>query len=88
MATGAVVFDIGGVLEITPPTGWEQRWARELGLPVEELEQRITSIWSPGEVGAVSPARIEEQTAEALGLDEPQLQRLSWASVEMAPSGM
>lgn len=33
VATGAVVFDIGGVLEITPPTGWEQRWARELGLP-------------------------------------------------------
>ena len=31
MAIEAVLFDIGGVLEYTPPTGWEQRWATELG---------------------------------------------------------
>jgi hypothetical protein len=30
VAIGAVVFDIGGVLELTPPSGWQQRWAREL----------------------------------------------------------
>jgi hypothetical protein len=39
-----VVFDIGGVLEITPKTGWERWWARELGLPLDEFEQRIASL--------------------------------------------
>jgi hypothetical protein len=32
----AVVFDIGGVLEITPDTGWRDRWADQLGMSVEE----------------------------------------------------
>jgi HAD superfamily hydrolase (TIGR01509 family) len=77
VAIGAVVFDIGGVLEITPPTGWRQRWARELDLPVDELEQRVAPLWIPGQVRAVSPAVIEQQTAEALGLDSLQVQRLT-----------
>jgi hypothetical protein len=28
----AVVFDIGGVLELTPPTGYRERWEKSLGL--------------------------------------------------------
>jgi hypothetical protein len=82
VAIGAVVFDIGGVLEITPPTGWQQRWADELALSVDELEQRIGSLWGPGEIGAASLTVIERQTADALGLESQQLQRLTddiWA---------
>jgi hypothetical protein len=33
MVVGAVVFDIGGVLEITPDLGVAQRWEARLGLP-------------------------------------------------------
>jgi putative hydrolase of the HAD superfamily len=33
----AVIFDIGGVLEVTPPTGWQERWATRLGLETSEL---------------------------------------------------
>jgi hypothetical protein len=40
VAIGAVIFDIGGVLEITPRTGWEQRWAMRLGLDVAQLRER------------------------------------------------
>jgi hypothetical protein len=91
VAIGAVVFDIGGVLEITPPTGWEQRWAHELGLPVDELERRIASLWRPGELGTASPARIEQLTAETLGLDARQLKRLTddiWAEpAHLRPAG-
>lgn len=32
MPIEAVIFDIGGVLEVTPPTGWLERWASRLGL--------------------------------------------------------
>ena len=30
----ALVLDLGGVLEDTPATGWEQAWERRLGLEV------------------------------------------------------
>jgi len=41
MAIEAVLFDIGGVLEETPRTGWEQRWADQLGMSIEEFERRF-----------------------------------------------
>jgi epoxide hydrolase-like predicted phosphatase len=73
----AAVFDIGGVLEVTPATGWEQRWAEELGLSRSDFARRLGPLWHPGETGAVSLAEIEQQTAERFGLDERQLQRLT-----------
>jgi hypothetical protein len=33
----AVVFDIGGVLEFTPPLGMAEKWADQLGLAPGEL---------------------------------------------------
>src|ERR1700691_1234877 len=51
MAIEAVLFDIGGVLECTPRTGWEQRWATELGLSIEEVERRLAPVGRPGALG-------------------------------------
>jgi putative hydrolase of the HAD superfamily len=78
----AVVFDIGGVLEITPATGWERRWAGELGLRGEDFARRLGPLWRPGELGHDSLQAIEDQTAEEFGLDRGQLSRLTadiWA---------
>jgi epoxide hydrolase-like predicted phosphatase len=78
----AVVFDIGGVLELTPRTGWERRWASELDVPLEAFEQRMRELWTPGQVGTGPLAAIEHQTAEAFGLHPAQLDRLTqdiWA---------
>jgi putative hydrolase of the HAD superfamily len=72
----AVIFDIGGVLEMTPRTGWEERWAARLGMAQAELVSRLDPIWSQGEIGAVTLGEIERQTAEALALDEPALHDL------------
>jgi epoxide hydrolase-like predicted phosphatase len=76
LSFAAVIFDIGGVLEITPPTGWERRWAGELGLTVDDLEQRLVPRWTPGETGGKTLELIERETAEVLGLDDGQLRRL------------
>jgi epoxide hydrolase-like predicted phosphatase len=76
MSIRAVVFDIGGVLELTPRTGWEHRWASELDLPLDEFERRIDSLWAPGQIGGSPLAVIERRTAEALSLDAAQLDRL------------
>jgi HAD superfamily hydrolase (TIGR01509 family) len=82
MAIGAVVFDIGGVLELASPTGWERRWAEELGMSCEELQDRLGPLWRPGALGQKSLKAVELQTAEEFGLDRDQLGRLTdeiWA---------
>jgi epoxide hydrolase-like predicted phosphatase len=82
VAVDAVVFDIGGVLELTPATGWESRWADELKLSREEFDRRLGRLWRPGELGHKSLTAIEDQTARVLELERDQLARLTadiWA---------
>ena len=73
MEIRAVFFDIGGVLERNPRTGWQQSWATALGIERPELERRLDPIWSAGSIGAITLEQVEQRTAEALGLDESQL---------------
>jgi putative hydrolase of the HAD superfamily len=78
----AVVFDIGGVLEINPATGWQSRWAIRLDLEPQEFEQRLDSIWTSGSIGAATLEQIETRTADALDLDRANLAALmndAWA---------
>jgi epoxide hydrolase-like predicted phosphatase len=76
VAIRAVIFDIGGVLELNPRTGWEQRWATRLGLDVTRLLDRIQPIWRQGDIGALDLTEVEHQTAAELMLDEPTLRAL------------
>jgi putative hydrolase of the HAD superfamily len=62
----AVVFDIGGVLEINPRTHWAERWSARLGLDVAGL---LEPVWRRGDVGAVTLEEVERETARLLGLD-------------------
>ena len=64
-----MIFDIGDVLERNPRTGWQKTWAERLHIQVHEFEKRLEPIWDPGSVGAATLAEIEEQTADALGVD-------------------
>jgi epoxide hydrolase-like predicted phosphatase len=73
MTIQAVVFDIGGVLEITPDLGWGPAWESRLGLAPGELGQRMADAWRGGEVGTVSEAEVHQAARERLGLDEGQL---------------
>jgi epoxide hydrolase-like predicted phosphatase len=73
MTIQAVVFDIGGVLEITPDLGWAPAWESRLGLPAGEIGERMADAWRGGEIGAVSEAEVHQAARERLGLDEGQL---------------
>jgi epoxide hydrolase-like predicted phosphatase len=75
VAIEAVLFDIGGVLEDTPRTGWERRWADELGMSLEEFERRLKPVGRPGSVGAITLHGAERRIASVFGLDEPSLER-------------
>ena len=73
MAIRAVVFDIGGVLEFTPRTGWHTRWEEQLGLASGQMDALLWEVWKAGNVGRLSLAEVEQRIAEILGLDEAQL---------------
>jgi putative hydrolase of the HAD superfamily len=64
-----VILDIGGVLEITPDTGWVQRWEDRLELPLGTVNDRMRDVWRAGSVGSISEREVHEQVATRLGLD-------------------
>jgi putative hydrolase of the HAD superfamily len=71
----AVVFDIGGVLEITPDLGVHGRWETRLGLPAGELHERMSDVWQAGSVGTITLDDVHEALRDRLGLDDGKLAR-------------
>jgi epoxide hydrolase-like predicted phosphatase len=74
MAIRAVVFDIGGVLEIAPRTGWDEKWEVRLNLRPGEMSERLRTVWRAGSIGTMSEEEVEKSTGEILGLDQPRLE--------------
>jgi epoxide hydrolase-like predicted phosphatase len=72
-ALRAVVFDIGGVLEMTPETGWREEWGARLGLEPTELVWRIEPTFRGGDLGTISLQEVERRAALLLGLDETEI---------------
>jgi epoxide hydrolase-like predicted phosphatase len=68
----AVILDIGGVLEVTPRTRWEGRWAARLRLTPDALRAQLRDVWRAGSIGAMTEHEVEARTAAMLGLDETQ----------------
>lgn len=73
MVIRAVVFDIGGVLEITPDLGFRRRWETQLGLPAGGLGERMHDTWAGGSIGTVTEDEVHQAIKDRLGLDERQL---------------
>jgi putative hydrolase of the HAD superfamily len=64
----AVVFDIGGVLELTPSTGFRERWERSLGLGSGELDQRMYEVWRGGTLGTLTAEQVHESFVRELSM--------------------
>lgn len=75
-AIRAVVFDIGGVLERTPATGWVERWEARLGLEPGGLAARASAVWADGSVGRISEAEVGRRLGEVLGIGPGQVDEL------------
>jgi hypothetical protein len=73
MTIRAVVFDIGGVLEITPDLGVTRHWEKRLGLAVGELDERMHEAWVGGSIGTITLDDVHQALQDRLGLDERQL---------------
>jgi epoxide hydrolase-like predicted phosphatase len=72
MAIHVVVFDIGGVLEITPPMDFDKRWEPRLGLQAGALSAGMTDVWSAGAIGAISEAEVHQELRDRLRLSPDQ----------------
>ncbi len=73
MAIRAVLFDIGGVLVLTPDLGVTRRWEGTLGLPPGAIDERMHDTWLDGSIGAITEDDVQRAAADRLGLDEGQL---------------
>ena len=69
----AVAFDIGGVLALTPDTGWRGAWEARLGLSAGALNTLLAGVWRQGSIGQISEAASDRATADLLGLSADQL---------------
>jgi len=71
MVFRAVVLDIGGVLEFTPPLGTAGKWEDRLGLAPGGLADRLGGLFAAGNVGAVTEAEIHRGVGKLLAIDKP-----------------
>jgi epoxide hydrolase-like predicted phosphatase len=69
----AVVFDIGGVLELTPATGWQQRWCSQLRLREEQFRTLLKDANLAGGLGTIDLEQYTATVRERLGLDDEQM---------------
>ncbi|MBX3085859.1 MAG: HAD family phosphatase [Anaerolineae bacterium] len=69
MTIRAVVFDIGGILEITPPLGIDEKWEKQLKLKAGELGERLGEVWGAGSLGTISEADVHRQIGSIMGWD-------------------
>jgi putative hydrolase of the HAD superfamily len=70
----AVVFDIGGVLELTPPTGYRERWEKSLGLAPGELDSRMYEVWRGGTLGTLTREQVYEAFVRELGMSSQDVE--------------
>jgi len=73
MGIRAVVFDIGGVLEITPDLGVRRQWEDRLGLPAGGLNERMYEPFKAGTIGTITLDDVHRALSDRLGLDLAQL---------------
>ena len=82
-----MVFDIGGVLEVTPGTGWHDWWAHHLsmahlGMMSPDLTASLDEIGRAGGIGEITLPEAEQRIAVVLDLDQfqlPALMEALWA---------
>lgn len=76
MPIRAIVFDIGGVLEITPDLGVTARWEQQLNLKPGELDARLMSVWKGGSIGTITEEEVHQSIGEIMEMSAAQVDAL------------
>ena len=73
MVIRAVVFDIGGVLEIDPDLGVVPMWESRLGLSAGDVGERMRDAFAAGSIGTITEDDVHQALTDRLGLNEQQV---------------
>jgi putative hydrolase of the HAD superfamily len=73
MTIQAIVFDIGGVLELTPDPGLDKKWEQKLNLKQDELNQRLGEVWRGGSVGTITIQQVHQNIGEIMNWSKEQV---------------
>ncbi|HVB22620.1 MAG TPA: HAD family phosphatase [Ktedonobacteraceae bacterium] len=78
MVIRAIVFDIGGVLELDVielvDIGLDARWERRLGLQPGELDQRMEPVWRAGSLGECAEEDVHQEMGKRLDMSQEQVE--------------
>jgi epoxide hydrolase-like predicted phosphatase len=78
VAIRAVVFDIGGVLELdvieSVDSGLDAQWEQRLSLQPGELDRRMELIWQAGSLGECTEEQVHQEMAKRLGMNQEQVE--------------
>jgi putative hydrolase of the HAD superfamily len=78
MTIRAVVFDIGGVLELDVielvEIDLDARWEQRLGLEPGEIDRRMETIWRAGSLGECSEEDVHLEMSSRLGMSQAQVE--------------
>jgi len=66
MSIKAIVFDIGGVMEITPDLGLDAKWEEKLNLERGELNKKLGDVWRGGSIGTISIEDVHRRIGEIM----------------------
>ena len=77
MTIRAVVFDIGGVLELDVielvENDLDARWEQRLGLQAGELARRMEAVWHAGALGECTEEEVHQAMAKRLNMQQEQV---------------
>ncbi len=76
MTIQAVSFDIGGVLEYTPRTGWVEKWETNLNLKPGAIAEKLGPVWQAGSIGTMPLEQVEKNIRELLKLEPAQFEAI------------
>jgi epoxide hydrolase-like predicted phosphatase len=73
MTIKAIIFDIGGVLEITPNLEIDKKWEQRLNLKPGELSERLAEVWKPGSIGTITIQQVHQRIGKIMEWDAAQV---------------
>ena len=73
MTIKAIVFDIGGVLEITPNLGTDSKWEQKLNLEKNAINDRMHDVWEGGSIGTITIQQVHAEVGKRMGWDGAQV---------------
>ena len=73
MTIRAIVFDIGGVLEMTSRMSIIEKWEDIFHLQPGELDKQLYEVWKGGSIGTMTEAQVHQRIGEILDIDAAQV---------------